>query len=137
MNELQLKLDAGDRNRFKPGERISGVASWKLNRAPKKAEIRLFWHTQGIGTRDVEVVETIPLEQPRDEDEQKFSLRLPLGPYSFSGKLITLQWALDLVIEPGDDAAHLEFDLTPFDDPIILEKVADLAKDGFTIRVGS
>lgn len=136
MDALRIVLDE-DGRRFLPGERISGRASWELEKAPKKAEIRLIWLTQGIGTRDVGIVETAPLEQPRAEDEQKFSFRLPAGPYTFSGKLVSLQWAVELAISPGGKSEQVRFDLSPFDDPIILEKLPDLPKKGVSVRVGS
>jgi hypothetical protein len=34
-------------------------------------------------------------------DNREFQIVLPDGPYSFSGKLISLVWCLELVVEPG------------------------------------
>jgi hypothetical protein len=47
------------------------------------------------------------------EDRHEFRLRLPSGPYSFSGKLISLIWALEVVAEPGADAGRQDITLSP------------------------
>jgi hypothetical protein len=83
----------------------------------------LFWFTQGKGDRDVVVIEKIALETPRAVDDRPFRFRLPAGPYSFSGKLVGIQWAVELILMPGERARRVQFELSPFDDPIVLDKV--------------
>jgi hypothetical protein len=112
MKELSIALSE-DRTTYEPGEMLEGVASWNLKAAPKVAEVRLFWFTSGKGTRDAEVIDAVRFELPGSEDTQTFRFRLPGIPFSFSGKLITLTWAVELVIEPTRDAVLTEFEMAP------------------------
>jgi len=91
-----------ERTAYRPGEEIRGTATWSGEKAPRQAEIRLFWHTEGKGTRDSAVVETVVLENPLAEDSRAFVFRAPDFPYSFSGRLISLIWGVELVFDSGD-----------------------------------
>ncbi len=108
-----LRIDLAEgRTAFRPGETVAGEAAWRLDRAPASAELRLFWHTQGKGDPDQEVVEMVRFDAPRAEDRRDFALRLPAGPWSFSGKLVSLLWSLELVVE-GEGATRIEIVLSP------------------------
>lgn len=48
-------------------------------------------------------------QTPQMNDDRAFSLALPRQPYSFSGKLISLVWALELIVEPGANVARQAF----------------------------
>lgn len=100
MTELKIEIDNG-RTSFRSGERIAGSLTWRLNDAPKSLVLRLFWHTAGRGTQDVKVVEQVVFDNPVMAGSKPFSLQLPSGPYSFSGKLISLIWSLELIVEPA------------------------------------
>jgi len=97
---LQIETRDG-RTAYQPGEQIDGTVRWRFEVPPKSLEARLFWYTEGKGERDVGVVESLPFANPGKEDHQPFSFRLPAGPYSFSGKIIDLLWAIEVVAEPG------------------------------------
>jgi hypothetical protein len=119
----QLKLGLRDnRTAFRPGEEIVGAAGWQLDRPPKSVEVRLFWYTCGKGTQDVGVVDTVRFEQPQREEARPFRFIAPAEPYSFTGKLITLVWALELVVKPGDESARLELTISPTGQPIVLHR---------------
>ena len=107
MSELRLELAAGETT-FAPGESLRGTASWRLHEPPEALEVRLFWYTEGKGERDVEVVDTVPINSSSREGSREFTLRAPTSPLSFSGKLISLIWAIELVRLPGGDAARQE-----------------------------
>jgi hypothetical protein len=98
---------------FVPGETVEGTASWQLEKAAQSVELRLFWYTQGKGDQDVGVVATVPFPEPALQDRRSFRIPLPAGPYSFSGKLISLLWALEVVAEPGSRAGRLEIIVSP------------------------
>jgi hypothetical protein len=105
-----LRIDIGGGQRIcKPGETITGRVSWQVEAPPQSAELRLFWYTRGKGTQDVETVGSIVFETPQMNDDRTFSVTLPRQPYSFSGKLISLAWALELIVEPGSNVARQEF----------------------------
>ena len=107
------------RTRFKPGQMVSGEASWHVE-GIKSVEVRLFWYTSGIGTRDAQIIESRPVDSPAAEGRTGFSFQLPEQPYSFSGQLISLKWAIELVIQPGDLAARAEISVAPGGREIVL-----------------
>jgi hypothetical protein len=103
------------------GAEVTGHVTWEMPAAPKSIELRLFWFTRGKGTTDVHVAETIRFDFPRAADRRDFRFRLPAAPYSFSGKLISLLWALELVVLPGNDTVRAEITLSPTGQEIVLE----------------
>lgn len=105
---------------FRPGDLVEGTVRWQLSEPPEGIELRLFWSTEGRGTQDLEVVETIPFENPGALDRRTFRVRLPEGPYSFSGRLITLSWGLEALAQPGDRAGGLQITLSPTGEEIRL-----------------
>src|SRR5436309_11090248 len=98
---------------YLPGDTVSGTVDWSSEVDPKSAELRLFWYTKGKGTQDVGIVQSQIFENPKRADSQSFSFMLPLGPYTFSGRLISLIWALELIVEPRAQSARLEITVSP------------------------
>ena len=110
----QLDLTTQDRKLFfRPGEWIEGRAEWQLDRDARSVEVRLIWFTRGKGDTDVSVLDSQRIDAPARSDSRAYRFRLPEGPYSFSGKLISLVWAIELVAEGIKEAARLEFTLSP------------------------
>jgi hypothetical protein len=95
----------------RPGETVELSAMWALGKAPRVLEARLFWFTRGKGTEDLEVVATEQVAIPTIAGERVFRFTLPAGPWSFSGKLISLLWAVELVAD--DKSARWDFTLAP------------------------
>jgi len=117
MTWLRLELE-DSRNAFRPGETLAGTATWELEQ-PSPLELRLFWYTVGKGTEDVGVVETLPLPESAASGSYEFRLQLPRGPYAFSGKLISLIWALELVAASGE-VERLDLTVAPTGKEIVL-----------------
>lgn len=109
---LALSTDQGGRW-FKPGETIRGNAEWHLDGDAEAIDVRLFWYTAGKGTQDVEIVAAHRFERPARHGHGEFSLRVPRGPYSFTGTLITLSWAIELVVDPGGETERLDLVIGP------------------------
>lgn len=120
MNEMKIALRE-HRNDFRPGDEITGAAGWKINGPVKSAEVRLFWHTRGKGTEDVRVVEVVEFEAPQSEEARPFRFVAPAGPHSFSGALTSLLWAVELVVNPGNQSARAELTLSPTGREILLK----------------
>ena len=93
---MKVEIDGG-RAAFAPGERVEGLASWELQEPPAELEVRLFWCTSGRGTEDQSVVAVEAVPAPAASGWVRFSFALPPGPYSFSGRLVSLGWAVELV----------------------------------------
>ena len=121
MSELKLAVRE-ERTRFLPGDEIIAAACWKLDKTPQSVEARLFWFTRGKGTQDVNVVESVRFDHPQIEEARPVRFRLPEAPYSFSGKLISLIWTLDLVVEPSGESARLELTVSPTSEEIVLRE---------------
>jgi hypothetical protein len=119
MDELEITLNEG-RTTYSPREMVRGAIRWGLNGDPKRLELSLFWYTAGKGTRDVSIVETTRLDDPGASGSKDFSFTLPEGPYSFSGKLISLLWALELTCSPGSETVRREITVSPTGREIIL-----------------
>ena len=98
MNELQIEIEGGQQA-FMPGETIRGRVQWQMNNDPRKAILRIFWFTQGKGTEDSCLHEEIKFENPGPVEEHAFEFVLPVGPYSFSGRLISLIWMVELEVD--------------------------------------
>ncbi|HHY85632.1 MAG TPA: hypothetical protein GYA07_08880 [Verrucomicrobia bacterium] len=112
MNHLEINLHDG-REAFDPGEELTGTVHWQLDCSPQTAELRLFWFTRGKGTEDAGVVETVRFDHPLERDTRSFRFQLPPAPYSFSGKLISLVWALELVTQSPDEVTRREIVVAP------------------------
>jgi hypothetical protein len=112
MSVLELHTEGGE-TWFTPGSTVSCDASWHLAGEVDRLELRLFWYTEGKGTQDVVVVARRAVERPESSGHGSFRFRFPAGPYSFSGTLITLKWALELVALPGEEAARVDLLVAP------------------------
>lgn len=119
MSWLTLETSGG-RTDCRPGDVISGTAGWNLDAAPAAVEVRLFWYTEGRGTQDVQIVECARFEGPLANERRDFRFQLPAEPYTFSGKLISLRWALEVVALPSEEAQRLEITVSPTGKEILL-----------------
>ncbi|HXU30525.1 MAG TPA: hypothetical protein VN851_08120 [Thermoanaerobaculia bacterium] len=112
MDWLEVTIPNG-RTVFAPGEEIEAAAVWRLDEMPESLEIRLFWFTEGKGDRDTEMVASDPIA-PGQSGHCTCRFRLPdLVPSSFSGKLVSLLWAIELVAEPGSRAGRVDLIVSP------------------------
>jgi hypothetical protein len=119
-NEELGLFTADNRTAFKPGETLTLSLLWALPTRPASLEVRLFWFTRGKGTEDVEIIATEKVAATAPAGEASVQFTLPAAPYSFSGKLIALTWAAELVAEPGARSTRLELILGPNGQEIIL-----------------
>lgn len=132
MNQTGIRID-GDLTGFPPGAVIEGAINWEVDYRPKTAMLRLFWYTEGKGTQDIGIVQEKSLN-PASRYQERFRFQLPEAPYSFSGQLISLKWAIELVLDKGKDSSRVEFIVSPWTEEPKLKKVED--KDQPVFRVG-
>ena len=116
---IAINID-GEQSAFRPGETINGSISWALPVAPAQVSLELFWTTRGKGTVDSEVVQSKQIKQPAAAGEERFELKVPNGPYSFSGKLVSVLWGLRLIIHPSQEQAQVNLVLSPTGEEINL-----------------
>lgn len=112
MNSINVATADG-RTAFEPGEEISVDLNWDLEEAPEAIELRLVWNTAGKGTTDVEVVRTERIDEPMGRNSRRMTLKLPRSPYSFSGKLVSIVWAIEAVALPEESSSRFEIVIAP------------------------
>jgi hypothetical protein len=107
---IEVKLDQQE---FEPGELIEGKLTWSQIRQGVDLEIRLIWFTLGKGSRDYSIVSSQPVAQPKESGQIDFRFEAPDWPHSFSGELISLQWAIEVVELPSEEAIEVELVIAP------------------------
>lgn len=114
---IEVALNSAERE---PGGVLEGTVSWRYAEPPRDVEARLLWYTQGKGTVDTEVLDSVRFDAPGPHDRRTFRFSLPEAPYSFSGKLISLVWAVEAVATPGPEVARADFVMAPGGREILL-----------------
>lgn len=105
---IEVQIDGG-RDAFVPGDTLRGTLHWTAEASPDAVELRLLWTTEGRGDRDVGVVQRLRIEAPGPTGSSAFRFELPSGPWSCSGRLVSISWALEAVM---DDDAVVRHELT-------------------------
>ena len=119
---------------FRPRETIAGAVLWEFEKAPDIAEVRLLWFTRGKGTEDGGIAATVTLDAPPAADTREFSFDAPNGPYSFSGTLIAVLWAVEFVAKPGSEFQRIEIVIAPDAREISLPRIEQPKLAG--VRIG-
>jgi len=109
-----------DRTDYRPGQPIIGTVLWELPEAPRSLEVRLFWYTQGKGTQDIGIAEVMEIQNSAPTGEEAFAFEAPQGPFSYSGRLTSVSWALELVSEGPDESERLDIVIAPTGAEIVL-----------------
>lgn len=112
MSQLSIET-ASSQSAFEPGAEIDVYLEWTLDDEPEAVELRLVWNTSGKGDTDLEIVQTQRFEWPSRNEMKQTTITLPREPYSFSGKLISLIWALELIALPGEASTRKEITIGP------------------------
>ena len=111
---IAIDLDGGAA--LAPGERAAGRI-----RGDGHGElvVSLLWYTAGRGTEDVTIVaqERVAVD---GAIEVPFAFDLPEQPWSFSGTLISLRWALEASVEPGSDVVRVDLVCAPGGREVVL-----------------
>ncbi|MBT8036655.1 MAG: hypothetical protein KJO21_03830 [Verrucomicrobiae bacterium] len=124
-DSLHIQVDY-DHTEFTPGDTISGTVSWLPTPSTTGISLRLFWFTSGRGTQDIEVISELEWAVTPGSSTSRhetFSFILPNEPYSFSGQIVSLAWALEAVQEPEETSSRYPFTLTPNGEKITLTPV--------------
>lgn len=109
---LQISLP-DSRTAFSPGEEIIGTARWQRPGPPRGLAVSLGWFTRGKGTEDHETVTTTAIDAPLAQGEFAFRFTAPASPHSFSGKLVSLIWAIELADDSADQPTRVELVIAP------------------------
>lgn len=120
MDEKSKIIIDDNKKNFLPGKTVSGKVEWSFPESPDSLELRLFWYTRGKGDEDIGIVETVGFDSLTPSDSRKFCITLPDSPYSFSGRLISLYWALELVSKSPANTSREEIVVSPTGEEIVL-----------------
>ena len=63
--DLQIRFHE-DKKSYQPKEAIDVGIQWDLGQPAERLELRLLWYTRGKGEQDVNVVDTVIIEQPAE-----------------------------------------------------------------------
>ena len=136
MQTLKIELEQSQ-TAYRPGDVVAGTARWQLDEQPRQVECRLIWYTQGKGDQDAGLGEAVVFEQPGLHDHRSFRFTLPHGPYSFSGTLISLIWAVELSVCPGGLCERREITVGPAGREILLQALPEEKPDlPFGLKLG-
>lgn len=119
----QLAIQPADgRTAFEPSETIAVETQWELDAEPEALEVRLVWNTSGKGGTDISVEKTILIDSPGLAESRSLDIELPAAPYSFSGKYVSLIWALELVARPSNLSCRKEITIAPGQREVLLHR---------------
>jgi hypothetical protein len=93
----QVELDR-DLPLYRPGEIVSGAVEWSFEDTPLRAVVCLRWRAEGKGTPDAGAPITQPFTDLHAVDRRPFRLALPAMPYSFSGKVLAIEWRVEFLV---------------------------------------
>lgn len=119
MNSLTLIIP---KDCYAPQSELAGQVEWSSKNRNETIEISLYWYTTGKGTQDIEIVDEHVFDTVATSGKKSFSFKLPDQPYSFSGKLITLSWAIEAKMTSQNTRDEFEFIMSPFDAEVLLKK---------------
>ena len=109
---------------FYPDSEINGIVKWDLEKPPKKIDLTLFWKTSGRGDPDGDFIIGLKL-QKKAAGEKEFTFTVPNSPYSFSGKLISLQWYLRFKTISPTLTITKKITISPTGKEIVLDAIED------------
>ena len=111
MSRIQVQVET---DRCEPGAPLEGRVDWQADeKRPERILISLLWYTAGKGTEDVEVVEQVEVESPSMIGSKGFELVAPEFPWSFSGTLVSLVWAVEASLEPKGGVSRVDVVVAP------------------------
>ncbi|CAA6696795.1 MULTISPECIES: hypothetical protein [unclassified Lentimonas] len=113
---------------LQPGQQFSGKILWALEKAPQTVRLTLGWFTEGRGTTDHKIEAELSWTTDATSGEEPFEFTLPPSPYSFDGKLISLNWELSLSVKKGKAEHQLPITVSPQGKAVELSAVANDSK---------
>ena len=121
---ISIELKSGIEPKFQPEDSIAGYVSWDdLPESTEDLEVRLIWFTIGKGDQDSQFVDVTRVETPASRGTASFEFVAPHRPNSFAGKLIALQWAVEVIAFPQREAEQAKLTISPDASEIVLSPV--------------
>ncbi len=110
---IEIILD-GNKKQFRPFDVIEGKIIYNLVKPCATIQVDLAWTTIGKGTTDSCAVDSTGVStMGKISGDGRFRLAVPAGPYSFSGKLVSIVWLVSCGAESDLDIAETEITISP------------------------
>lgn len=117
-----LTIDISEyKTSFTPGAEVRGSIRWNLQGNPESVEVSLFWRTEGKGIQDVGVIDTAKFDNPDSLGQRDFTFTLPPAPFSFSGKLISIIWAIEATAYPSEQTTRQQITVSPTGHEVVIQ----------------
>ncbi|BAM03164.1 hypothetical protein [Phycisphaera mikurensis] len=97
-----LLIDLAGRDRFAPGEEVAVAIGWELAKPPDEFVLELVWRTAGRGRTDTAAARRrvwrggLPAA-----GAEVVAWRMPAGPHTRDGKLVSIAWDFRLRTSTG------------------------------------
>ncbi|GIW95378.1 MAG: hypothetical protein KatS3mg110_3419 [Pirellulaceae bacterium] len=99
---------------YEPGDVMVAQVEWQLPAPPDYLQVALVWFTRGKGNTDHRVVERLRIDGPLESaGSKRLGIQLPVSPWSFSGRLISLLWAIEVTAYPSRTRTRCPFVMAP------------------------
>ncbi|MDB4766206.1 hypothetical protein OAG71_00815 [bacterium] len=121
---ITIELKSGIEPKFQPGDSIAGNVRWAdLPESTEDLEVRLIWFTIGKGDQDSQFVDVKKVNSPSSKGFVDFEFVAPHRPNSFAGKLIALEWAVEVIAFPQREAEQAKLTISPAKGDLVLKPV--------------
>jgi len=102
---IEIRLDS---RTVEPGRDVQGAVRWEAARCGQdpRTSVRLLWYTEGKGTEDCGLVRQQEVVAAGRSGEQRFTLTAPVFPWTYSGTLLSIIWAVEATMEPGKEVVR-------------------------------
>ena len=109
---MAIQINIKDDNiMFLPGDEIEGEARWELPQAPARLVVNVYWFTDGSVSN---IVEGLELKSAEASGTLPFTFKLPVTPYSYSGRLFSISWEIEAYSESPDERCARPFIMSPY-----------------------
>jgi hypothetical protein len=108
---INLKIK-DDKNKFLPGNEIQGEVMFRLSCTPAKIVVILYWFTDGTVSNIMQELEFYPVDS---FGVLPFKFKLPITPYSYSGKLFSISWEIEAYSVSPEERCAWPFIMSPYD----------------------
>ncbi len=117
MNSITLESST-----LHPGGTLRGTVSWGIPHPPRKLEVRVFWYNGEPGSGEARTIGSLELGEAQ-EGSRGFDFALPELPWSVTGQVVKVGWAIELVEKKSGSLALADFTMSPDGGVAMLGKV--------------
>ncbi len=109
---MVIQINIKDDNiMFLPGDEIEGEVRWELPQAPARLVVNVYWFTDGSVSN---IEQGLELTSAETAGTLPFTFKLPVTPYSYSGKLFSISWEIEAYSVSPDERCTRPFIMSPY-----------------------